>query len=440
MRILQALGWYLPDSLGGTEVYVAALAERLTAAGHEVLVAAPEAGLAAPRTYRHQGVEVFRYPVPAMPTRHEARGVHAVGGAAAFHEWMARLAPDIVHIHTFVTGLGLLEVKAARRVARRVVVTTHSSALGFLCGRGTLLRWGSEPCDGLATPAKCAPCRLQARGTWRPAAQALSVVPETLATLALGLPGRLGTALGMKAIVRDDLRRQAELLHEVDRFVVLTQWALDAIVANGFPRERLVLNRLGTALAPVRSPREARSGPLRLGYLGRYDPVKGVEDLVRAAVAQPEALAFSLEIRGPLRNAADRAQRARLEALAGNDPRVRFGSEVESHAVAGVLAGYDVLCCPSRCHEGGPTVALEAQAVGTPVLGTHIGGLAEIVRDGIDGRLVPVGDLDALTRALGALAADPGVLEAWRRALPQPRSMDDVTADYLALYASEAPR
>ena len=51
MRIVQAVGWYLPTSTGGTEVYVSELSKRLRAAGHEVLIAAPETLGQQERTY-----------------------------------------------------------------------------------------------------------------------------------------------------------------------------------------------------------------------------------------------------------------------------------------------------------------------------------------------------------------------------------------------------
>jgi len=102
-----------------------------------------------------------------------------------------------------------------------------------------------------------------------------------------------------------------------------------------------------------------------------------------------------------------------------------------------VLADYDVLCCPAVCLEGGPTVAIEAHAVGTPVIGTRIGGLAELVTNGVDGRLVPPGDWRALAGALRDMAENPaGTIDRWRLALPPARTMDQVAADYLSLYAS----
>jgi glycosyltransferase involved in cell wall biosynthesis len=108
---------------------------------------------------------------------------------------------------------------------------------------------------------------------------------------------------------------------------------------------------------------------------------------------------------------------------------------VSHDAVADVLRGYDVLCCPAICFEGGPTVALEAQAVGTPVVGSRIGGLAEIVRDGVDGRLVPANDAHALAAALREAARDPEhTIDQWRANAPTPRTMAQVASDYLRLY------
>jgi glycosyltransferase involved in cell wall biosynthesis len=82
-------------------------------------------------------------------------------------------------------------------------------------------------------------------------------------------------------------------------------------------------------------------------------------------------------------------------------------------------------------------VALEAMAVGTPVIGTRIGALAEIVEDGVNGRLVPPADWRALARALREVAAGAAeIIPRWRAALPPMRTMDDVVDDYVRLYAA----
>src|SRR5437016_2709763 len=126
VKIVQAVGWFHPDSVGGTETYVQALSARLRDAGHDTLVAAPAAGASAPHTYDSGGTSVFRYPIPAAPTRAEAQGRTRAAGSEFFHEWLTCVRPDIVHMHTFVTGLGLHEMVAARQAGARVIATTHS--------------------------------------------------------------------------------------------------------------------------------------------------------------------------------------------------------------------------------------------------------------------------------------------------------------------------
>src|SRR5439155_524965 len=136
MKIVQAVGWYFPESLGGTEVYVAGLCRRLLAAGQEVLVAAPDAAHDHERTYEHDGVPVYRYPIPSAATRGEAQGLVTVRGAERFHAWLASQRPDLVHVHSFVTGLGLAEIRAAKLAGARVIATTHAATLGWVCQRG----------------------------------------------------------------------------------------------------------------------------------------------------------------------------------------------------------------------------------------------------------------------------------------------------------------
>ena len=83
MRIIQAVGWYFPERLGGTEVYVAALAERLRRLDHDVRIVAPELGASAPRRYDHAGIQVFRFPIRTPLTRDQAQGRATVDGSYA---------------------------------------------------------------------------------------------------------------------------------------------------------------------------------------------------------------------------------------------------------------------------------------------------------------------------------------------------------------------
>lgn len=439
MRIVQALGWYYPESLGGTEIYVSALAKRLVNLGHDVVVAAPLADLDAPREYDHEGLTVYRYPVPSAPTRDEAQGVVPARGSELFKQWLAHTEPDIAHFHSLVTGMGIHEIRSAREVGARVIVTSHASSLGYICQRGTLMRLGSFPCDGLTEIVKCACCELQHRGMPLLLAGALAREPLSLSRVLGRSETRAGTALGIPDLIARNRRAQRELLALVDRFVVLTRSAARIVEINGIPPGKLSINPLGIDRAPrlSRVGREIRPTtlPVRLGYLGRFDEVKGVFELARALKQLPPSLAFSFEFRGPVRTESDNSVVAGIQRIVGDDPRVTFAPAVDPDEVSRVLEGYDALVCPSICAEGGPTVAIEAHAVGTPVVGTSIGGLPELVDDGVNGRLVPPGNVDELAALLEAIVRSPArTIDRWRNALPAARSMDDVATQYVGLY------
>jgi len=438
MKVVQAVGWYHPDSVGGTEVYVAALARELRAGGHDVLIAAPEPGLTAPRTYAYDGCEVFRYPIPAAPSRDEAQGDVPVRGAEHFHRWLASTRADVVHMHTFVTGLGLAEIRAARDAGSRVVVTTHASSLGYVCQRGTLMWRGESLCDGIVDVSRCAECALQHAGAPSMAGAALASIPAALGHAAGRWPGRVGTALGMTDLITRNMVRQRAMLDAVNAFVVLTEHAAGIVRANGAPAGKVVVNRLGVrdgVADPAAAPAKAPHAGVNVGYVGRFEDIKGVIDLAEAMRRVPPDLPLRLEFRGPAQTSGDRDTKAAIAKMLAADPRVTVGEGVEPANIAHLLRSYDVLCCPSRCLEGGPTVGLEAMAAGVPVIAASVGGVAEVVEDGVNARLVPPGDVDRLTAALVEVASDPAAtICQWRKRLPAPRTMRAVARDYLSTY------
>jgi glycosyltransferase involved in cell wall biosynthesis len=125
-----------------------------------------------------------------------------------------------------------------------------------------------------------------------------------------------------------------------------------------------------------------------------------------------------------------------LRTAAAGDSRIVVGDGEDRAGVEQMLRRIDVICCPSMSFENGPTIALEAQAMGTPVIGSRVGAMPEIITDRVNGRLVSPGDWQHLAQVLAEIADRPAIVDGWREALPRPRTMDDVAEDYLALYGA----
>jgi glycosyltransferase involved in cell wall biosynthesis len=185
-------------------------------------------------------------------------------------------------------------------------------------------------------------------------------------------------------------------------------WRLADVVlaASGAVAERLTGLDAHVVYGPVDAdppvtavPWPAGDGPV-IGFVGRIEPRKGVLDLVRAA---------------PLIRAGVPGARV---VLIGDDPyetdpaytaAVLASDEIEHVGwvanAPGAMRHLDVLVLPSHQEPFG-TVLAEAMAVGTPVVATRVGGLAEVVDDGVTGRLVAPEDPAALAAAvLEVLAA-----------------------------------
>jgi len=138
-----------------------------------------------------------------------------------------------------------------------------------------------------------------------------------------------------------------------------------------------------------------------LAHVGRFAPPKNHPLLIEAfaRVRADTPLYLLLVGGGELENAV-RAQVARL----GLETRVRFlGIRAD---VADILNASDVFVLSSEV-EGNPLSVMEAMAAGLPVVSTAVGGVPELVRDGVTGRLVPSRDAEALAQAIQALVSDP---------------------------------
>jgi D-inositol-3-phosphate glycosyltransferase len=95
-----------------------------------------------------------------------------------------------------------------------------------------------------------------------------------------------------------------------------------------------------------------------------------------------------------------------IQRLAAGDPSIRIVGYVPDDDLPGLYRDTDLFVLPSRSGEGFGLVALEAMASGLPVLATSSGGVVDIVKDGLNGQLVPPNDVPALAEALTRLVDD----------------------------------
>jgi glycosyltransferase involved in cell wall biosynthesis len=199
------------------------------------------------------------------------------------------------------------------------------------------------------------------------------------------------------------LHRARRTYHtRVDRFIALTQFAAKRFTAHGLPEELITVR--GNCLAVDPGVGDG-SGGYAL-YVGRLSAEKGVSTLIRAWRKVPGI---------PLRIAGDGGLRPGLEQEAAGLP-IEFLGRVTVARVLELMKGAAMLIVPSEWYEGFPRVVVEALATGTPIVAADIGGLRELITDGVDGAKFKPGSSDELAASVSRLWETPALLAQQRRA------------------------
>jgi len=193
-----------------------------------------------------------------------------------------------------------------------------------------------------------------------------------------------------------------------------------------------------------RTARRSPGAPFTVLFVGRLVERKGVSHLVDAVNLLLPGAEVRLVIVG------DGPERARIEARVrdrGLDGRVAVRGQVSDAELQAAYAGADAFVLPAVVDRRGDTeglgvVLLEAMNHRVPVIASAIGGITDIVEDGVSGLLVPPGDAPALAAALGRLAGAPdlaaGLGEAGYRRLRERFGWDAITRRWLDVYAAAA--
>jgi glycosyltransferase involved in cell wall biosynthesis len=189
------------------------------------------------------------------------------------------------------------------------------------------------------------------------------------------------------------------LIRRVDRVLTPSRYFADAV--------RRDVGRVPTYVVPnginLLAPHPMPGNPHVL-YVGRLERVKGVTVLVQAfaeVLGQLPEARLTLVGRG--------TQQREIEELVsgmGLDGSIDVCGHVSHAKLREAYHLSSLVVIPSVGPENFPTVALEALGVGRPIVGTRVGGIPELVVDGVNGLLVPPGEVDALADAMVRILGD----------------------------------
>lgn len=426
LRLLYLTHQYFPRHVGGTEVYTRGLAIRAQQAGHDVRVVTavespdPQCTLVdtehdgVPVTEVHQNLSCAVDPARAEFDNPEI--------AEALAPLLERERPDVIHaLHGMKLSAAVLDL--CYRLRLPTVVTLVD--FWFICGRHTLLRSDGRLCKGPAHDLDCLECMHDSHGFADSSLRTLN--PEALR---IGADHALASSQPLEAFWRDvDAVRNRQnhlrrIVERADRVIALSDFQKDLYVSNGYPEERIQVLHHGLETEGLK-PAIPDGGSLNFILIGSLVYHKGVHILLKALARLPHAN-LQLSIYGETNPS--NPYFASLKAQAANDPRVKFMGTFPISEMGRVLETADALVMPALWYENEPLVVKAARYVGLPVLASNIGTLATSVQDGVNGRLVAPGDVEAWADAIATFRPLPIKPDT------SIKTMDDNAREMLTIY------
>ncbi len=427
LKVLYVVHGFPPDTWAGTEVYTLNLAREIRARGHEVVilartpskVAVEDGGPAdfSVREDEFEGLRVLRLTNRARHLRLKDSYVDP-RAEVAFRRVLERERPDVVHFQHLIHMSATL-VEVARDEGLATLLTLHD--YWALCARVQFIRPDGVRCEE-NQGAGCFLCVKDRSLDRIGAAKVAGALLGPVAELAAGLAGQ------------DEYKQMMERHEIVPRAFAAADLRVSPsrflrrkfVDTAGFDAHTLVYSANGMRTDHVRvtSKRPDPAGRVRFGFVGSLVWYKGGATLVEAMrrLADSDCV---LNVFGGFDPEHD-AHHAELRELAG--PNVVFRGRFDNARLADVYAEIDVLVVPSIWFENAPITIQEAHLLRTPVVASDIGGMAEFVRDGVDGLHFRAGDADDLAQKLARFVADRGLAAALVRDLPRIKTIAEDAA------------
>ncbi|HNQ49908.1 MAG TPA: glycosyltransferase family 4 protein [Candidatus Omnitrophota bacterium] len=358
----------------------------------------------------------------------------------AFSAVLEQVKPDLVHIqHLLYLSAGIID----KIRSCRIPVLMTLSDYWLICPQGQLFS-GNASCRLQEGGVACCRCITYQLGIRRGLTRKYLFFKQRLPPLFLSICEKIYLGVvrflcsGNQAYrliqARDEFLKRA--CCQVDLFIAPSEYIRQVYINRGIPAGKIRHCSYGFNKTELTDVRRSRSSLVRFGYVGNLMHAKGVHILIDAFASVGVEKA-ELKIYGQVfsyKGALSHYDRM-IRDMAGNRRNVQFMGGFAHDKVRIVYEGIDVLIVPSLWQENSPLVIQEAFLAKTPVIASRIGGIPELVTDGVNGLLFEPGNVEELRAAIERVIEDPSILDAWRANIPAVKSIEENAKELETIYA-----
>jgi glycosyltransferase involved in cell wall biosynthesis len=437
MRILHIVHSFVPYTMAGTEVYSYNLT-REQARRHKVFIFF-RINNTKEREYSlaHKSFDALE----SYAINHTFRACSSFSETyrddiidTKFSALLDKIKPDIVHIHHLVfLSCGI--VKEIKKRGIPIVYTLHDYWL--ICYRGQLIKDDLTICNGYSVN-QCWNCLKYLLSIRKHSMYLYSILKKRIPVHLLGLLKRVHLFVANPK--EDELKDWKETLEltrsKIDLFLAPSRFIRKKFIEYGLPEDKILNSPYGLDYRNFTALTKQESPVLRFGFMGTLLPMKGLNILI-SAFKEIKNKDTELVIYGKLFSYSGfESYPNRLKSNIGRDNRIKLKGGYDNKDIGKILSNIDVLIVPSLWLENAPLVIQEAFLSRTPVIASRIGGIPELVTDGVNGLLFNPGDAKDLQRKIQYIIDNRDILRKFSENIPKIKDIEDNAKEIEEIYVN----
>lgn len=414
MKILEVVHNFLPDNIGGTEVYTYNISKEFKKLGHDTRVFTH---YSSQKDDEYNSKEYQYNGIPVHSINYNFKDLKNFSGFYRndlidnkFKKYLPQFDPDIIHFQ-HLTCLSVNLINIARDSGYPAIATIAD--YWYLCQRGQLIDTELQICESV-NPEKCVNCYLpQLRALSSDRISGLKKKTKSGFLKKLGkkilsiFPGKSGT--DYKSMITDRLEFITSTLNRLNLILAPSKFLKNMYILHGINPDLIVYSDYGFDPGFEFKNFDKIKTPIKFGFIGTIIPTKGLHIVVES-FRQLKSLPIEFHVHGIAYNYPGFEDYYSKLIDNAKGLNITFHGEFQNNEVNNILQNLDLLIVPSIWFENSPLTIHEAFLSGIPVITSDKGGMAELVKDGVTGFQFKLGDSRSLSEIIRKLSDNPDII------------------------------
>jgi len=415
MKVLMVVHDFMPETIGGTEVYTHDISKELIKKHNIKLFFGKRQWDISNKNIFEDGIyNGIPYTAVSVSESKIYFTSQNIKINQVFENLIKEFKPDIIHFQHLL-GLGFDLVCIGKKYNIPMVMTNHDYFL--VCPFAHLLNNEKKLCNNYTNVRSCMECMKFYIGNYKVRKdeenilRSISIVTKNI------------NYIKYMFFILDRKKKIQDISKSIDLFLNPSMLLKNTLVKIGIPEKKIVISELGINTEVFKDYKKNQSSKIRFGFIGSLVDSKGIYVLLEAFknIYKAELYLYG-PIFGKFKNKEDKIK------------NIFFYGSFNHYSINDIFKNIDILIVPSICMENFSLVIREAFATRTPVIASDIGGLPEIIENGKNGYLFEAGNSEELRNKIRMIIENPEIIKNLKKNIKMPLSIQQNAVELEKIY------